>query len=128
MDKAEIRRNRLKDWFSERTLPAKEKSYLSQLITGRASFGEKAARRIESQYGMPNNHLDTPYSDEIEGTRYISLRRSPPKKLEVQQQEIIDCLQWMPSSEIESLIEELKKKKEYYENIVNEILAKQQKK
>ncbi|MGK3404165.1 hypothetical protein ACSLNT_28620, partial [Escherichia coli] len=45
MQKKEIRRLRLKEWFKDKTLPPKEKSYLSQLMSGRASFGEKAARR-----------------------------------------------------------------------------------
>lgn len=52
------RRARLKEWFADKTLPTKEKSYLSQLMGGKASFGEKAARRIESTYGMPVGFLD----------------------------------------------------------------------
>lgn len=55
-----IRRARLKQWFANRTLPEKEKSYLSQLIGGKTSFGEKAARRLEKDYGMPDGHLDRP--------------------------------------------------------------------
>lgn len=54
----ENRRERLKEWFAGKSLPAKEKSYLSQLMTGKASFGEKAARRIEGTYGMPPGYLD----------------------------------------------------------------------
>lgn len=54
----ENRRERLKEWFAGKSLPAKEKSYLSQLMTGKASFGEKAARRIECTYGMPPGYLD----------------------------------------------------------------------
>lgn len=53
METREIRRLRLKEWFKDRTLPPKEKSYLSQLMSGKATFGEKAARRIEQTYGMP---------------------------------------------------------------------------
>ncbi len=59
MDKPSIRRENLKAWFSDRTLPEKEKSYLSQLMGGVASFGEKAARRLERDYGMPQDWLDT---------------------------------------------------------------------
>lgn len=58
MDIIEIRRARLRDWFADRTLPAREKSYISQLIHGKASFGEKAARRLEADYGMPRLYLD----------------------------------------------------------------------
>lgn len=60
------RRERLKAWFANRTLPEKEKSYLSQLIGGKASFGEKAARRLESTYGMPVKYLDTPLDEAVE--------------------------------------------------------------
>lgn len=63
MDTKEIRRKRLAEWFSSRTLPEKEKSYLSQLINGKSSFGERAARRIERDYGMPAGYLDS----ELEG-------------------------------------------------------------
>ncbi|HDL7604526.1 TPA: helix-turn-helix transcriptional regulator [Yersinia enterocolitica] len=63
MDIKDIRRKRLKDWFAGKALPEKEKSYLSQLITGRStSFGERAARRLEKDYGMPIGHLDLPIS------------------------------------------------------------------
>jgi phage repressor protein C with HTH and peptisase S24 domain len=58
MDKATIRRLQLRAWFEHRTLPEKEKSYLSQLINGKSSFGEKAARRIELDYGMNPGYLD----------------------------------------------------------------------
>lgn len=60
----EIRRLRLKEWFKDKTLPPKEKSYLSQLMSGRASFGEKAARRIEQTYGMPEGYLDAEYAEQ----------------------------------------------------------------
>lgn len=65
MEIAEIRRARLAAWFKNRTLPADEKSYLSQLITGKtSSFGEKAARRLEKTYEMPPGYLDTPPDEE----------------------------------------------------------------
>lgn len=57
---SDIRRARLKEWFADRTLPEKEKSYMSQLLSGAASFGEKAARRIEGEYGMTDGYLDRP--------------------------------------------------------------------
>lgn len=63
METADIRRARLKEWFSNKTLPEKEKSYLSQLMGGKASFGEKAARRLERDYRMPLKYLDTPLDD-----------------------------------------------------------------
>lgn len=60
MDIVDTRRARLRLWFTNRTLPASEKSYLSQLMTGRASFGERAARRLERDYGMDPGYLDSP--------------------------------------------------------------------
>lgn len=58
MNTTENRRERLRAWFADKTLPANEKSYLSQLMTGKASFGERAARRLETTYGMPAGFLD----------------------------------------------------------------------
>lgn len=55
---SDTRRLRLKEWFADRAFPEKEKSYLSQLISGKASFGEKAARRLEKDYGMGDEYLD----------------------------------------------------------------------
>jgi len=58
MEDQQIRRERLKEWFENNPIPEKEKSYISQLINGKASFGEKAARRLEKTYKMPPKHLD----------------------------------------------------------------------
>lgn len=55
----EIRARNLRQWFSGKTVPQKEKSYISQLMNGKASFGEKSARRLEQDYGMPLYYLDT---------------------------------------------------------------------
>ena len=52
MEIKDYRRLNLKKWFSTRAIPPEEKSYLSQLMTGRGSFGERAARRLEQTYGM----------------------------------------------------------------------------
>lgn len=54
----ELRAKNLKLWFSGKTVPPKEKSYISQLMNGRVSFGEKSARRLENDYGMPEFYLD----------------------------------------------------------------------
>ncbi|EPB4339424.1 hypothetical protein QNZ44_003481 [Enterobacter kobei] len=75
MDTKEIRRKRLAAWFSSRTLPEKEKSYLSQLINGKASFGERAARRIERDYGMAPGYLDEePMGEDIRSPRPFDAR------------------------------------------------------
>lgn len=69
---ADLRRKKLKDWFDLNPIPATEKSYISQLIHGKASFGEKAARRLEITYNMPINYLD----DSISGVE-IDLENNP---------------------------------------------------
>ncbi|MDW1048814.1 S24 family peptidase [Mannheimia haemolytica] len=60
----EIRRKKLTEWFNTRDIPEKEKSYISQLKSGKSSFGERAARRLENEYGMPSFYLD--YDEETE--------------------------------------------------------------
>lgn len=58
-----IRRDNLKKWFSDKVVPEKDRSYVSQLISGKTpSFGEKAARRLEMENNMPTFYLDTPQS------------------------------------------------------------------
>ena len=74
MEIKETRRARLKEWFSSRSIPSKEKSYLSQLMGGTGSFGERAARRLEKTYGMDNGYLDdTATRDPVE----INLENNP---------------------------------------------------
>lgn len=85
MNTTEIRRARLKQWFERRAIPEDEKSYLSQLKNGRASFGEKAARRLEKTYGMPAKYLDTPLDLEAQespehGDMFEAWRDMPPKR------------------------------------------------
>lgn len=58
MEISDVRRDRLRAWYSSRSIPEREKSYISQLLSGKSSFGEKAARRLEKQYGMPHLYLD----------------------------------------------------------------------
>jgi len=64
------RRKRLKEWFSERQYPEAEKSYLSQLVSGKASFGEKSARRLEKLLGMSQGHLDSGVADPMKNTKH----------------------------------------------------------
>lgn len=85
MDKAEhpqvermaIRRERLKEWFANQTLPRKEKSTLSQLILGKEVFGPRVARRLERDYGMPRGYLDGVDTVEMQsfGDRVRTLRK-----------------------------------------------------
>ncbi len=73
MDIAEIRRSRLRTWFANRAIPPSEKSYLSQLMTGKASFGERAARRLERDYGMGYGFLDQRPAEEPDQELKVSV-------------------------------------------------------
>jgi hypothetical protein len=66
MDKneaAKTRRMQLAVWFEAHSIPESEKSYISQLLNGKTSFGEKAARRLERDYGMGEGYLDARQPD-----------------------------------------------------------------
>ena len=58
MELGVIRREKLKEWFADQTLPRKEKSQLSQLMLGNEVFGPRVARRLERDYRMPRGYLD----------------------------------------------------------------------
>lgn len=57
MDIQDIRRGNLLAWLKTHSVPQKEKSLFSQLKGG-ASFGERLARRLESDYAMGEGFLD----------------------------------------------------------------------
>ena len=73
MDITETRRAQLRKWFENRSIPSKEKSYLSQLMSGKASFGEKAARRLEQAYGMDEFYLDSDNASNVENFHPVTL-------------------------------------------------------
>lgn len=57
MDITEIRRENLRRWIAEHGTPVKERSLFSQLKAN-GSFGERVARRLESEYRMGDGYLD----------------------------------------------------------------------
>lgn len=59
MNITDTRRANLTRWAEKNGVPKKEKSLFSQL-KGDGSFGEKVARRLESEYKMGAGFLDTP--------------------------------------------------------------------
>ena len=77
MELMAIRREKLKEWFANQTLPRKEKSTLSQLMRGNEVFGSRIARRLERDYGMPRGHLDGIDTTEMQsfGDRIRTLRK-----------------------------------------------------
>lgn len=64
MDITQTRRKQLTRWFQDKPLPVAEKSYIFQLINGKSSFGERAARRLEKEYAMPAYYLDNQEHDQ----------------------------------------------------------------
>lgn len=116
-----IRQLRLKEWFTNRTLPEKEKSYLSQLINGKASFGEKAARRLERDYHMPDGFLDMDISgseNDVSGTMELTHR----------QKILLELFEGLPDSEADELLKTLEEKKRHYDQLLEELLHKRNQK
>ncbi|CAI1514849.1 transcriptional repressor DicA [Serratia quinivorans] len=114
MDIREIRRQRLKEWFSDKPLPKREMSYISQLINGKSSFGEKAASRIENEYGMPSGYLSQPY-DGQEETPSISISGKQEEKL-------LSLFRELPDSEKEHMVKLFEEKVSEFNRLFDELL------
>lgn len=112
MDMKDVRRQRLREWFTDRSIPEKEKSYLSQLINGKASFGERAARRLEVAYGMPVNYLDRSSDDE----------KSLGRQLDSRQEKLLELFDRLPESEKDQHIRTLADVVEGYDRLFKELL------
>ena len=117
MDIKEIRRLRLRDWFSDKTLPEREKSYLSQLINGKGSFGERAARRIEADYGMPSGHLDRNYEVGSHGEPL-----APEVVLDEQERKLISLFRELPASEKNAMIALFTSKHQEFNRLFDELI------
>lgn len=63
MDIQDTRRANLAEWLKTHSVPRQEKSLFSQLKKETTSFGEKVARRLESDYGMAVGYLDRATED-----------------------------------------------------------------
>jgi len=74
MTASEVRLKKLEKWFEGKPIPVKDRSFISQLRGG-ATFGERAARRIEKDYGMPAFYLDT--DEEFEALIVSSIANAP---------------------------------------------------
>lgn len=63
----ETRRQNLRLWFEHRTTPEKDRSLISQLKSGngKQAFGERVARRLERENGMPTYYLDNPNNNGV---------------------------------------------------------------
>ncbi|EGY28714.1 putative repressor protein [Candidatus Regiella insecticola 5.15] len=116
MEIKEIRRQRLKEWFKNRFLPGREKSYFSQLITGKAAFGERAARRIERSYGMQTGSLDVPIDP------HPSM--NTPVILSQQQKMLLELFDGLPKTEQKKFLQEIADKKNEVDQLFQEMIEK----
>ncbi|ELQ9311801.1 hypothetical protein R3D73_004828 [Serratia marcescens] len=114
MDIREIRRQRLKEWFSDKPLPKREMSYISQLINGKSSFGEKAATRLESDYGMPPGYLSQPFNDD-DDSPLIAVSNKQEEKL-------IKLFRELPDSEKEHMVALFESKVKEFNKLFDELL------
>lgn len=111
----DIRRERLRAWFANRTLPPREKSYLSQLMGGKSSFGEKAARRLEQTYGMPPMYIDTP----ADGTTPAQ----PLPAFTPDQLMIATVWPHLPQEKKDELLEQMASDRERYKALLDALLT-----
>ncbi|MDD6911279.1 S24 family peptidase [Actinobacillus minor] len=65
----DTRRHNLELWFKrpDQRIRPKDKSYISQLLNGKTTFGERAARRLEEDYDMPEGALDVNHGEDSTG-------------------------------------------------------------
>ncbi|CAB3681078.1 S24 family peptidase [Achromobacter kerstersii] len=68
----EIRRANLRAWVQQNGAPSKEKSYFSQVLSGTAPIGERAARRLERDYRMGEGFLDTTQHGDTKATPEVA--------------------------------------------------------
>lgn len=115
MTTAEIRRRRLKAWFADKALPEKEKSYLSQLINGKSSFGERAARRIEHDYNMPSGYLDVDDDHPDKAQNELVLTADETK--------LIKFFRGFPDSAKREMLIEFESKFDKFNELFKELLA-----
>lgn len=111
-----IRQQRLREWFSDRPIPREESSYISQLMTGRTTFGPRAARRLEKDYGMPAGHLDEPYPEEP--------KPGFSRDFDFRQLKLLELADKLPDSEVDDIIKIMEEKAKEYELRLKEYLIK----
>ncbi|MFW7225364.1 MULTISPECIES: hypothetical protein [unclassified Serratia (in: enterobacteria)] len=114
MDIRETRRLRLKEWFADKPLPKHEISYISQLINGKSSFGERAAARIEKDYGMPSGYLSKPTDVNENSTGMIASNE--------QEERLLTLFRELPDSEKEHMVNLFHEKVNEYNKLFDELL------
>ena len=86
------RRARLNEWFADKPIPAKEKSYLSQIMSGKTTIGERAARRLEKTYRMEPGFLDRAL-DASEPVKYLAMQELAPYNSDYRAVPVISFIQ-----------------------------------
>lgn len=102
MEASDIRRERLRNWIAEQfdgriaslcryyDLPPSMASYISQLLSGTRSFGERAARNLERKCRRPVGWLDAADEDHGQGLPInYDLKRCA--RLPVEDRELIEA-------------------------------------
>ncbi|WP_336284189.1 hypothetical protein [Citrobacter arsenatis] len=129
MEIKDIRQQRLKEWFADKKLPPKDASFISQVIGGKF-IGERAARRLENDHGMPAFYLDTPFGEEVSsaenqtgGSKSVMISGS-----DLRLKKAIELLDTLPDDEAELLLNEFLMKVEsrvaYYDEKFREYVEK----
>lgn len=120
MDIKEIRRLRLKQWFTDRPIPTKEKSYFSQVLSGKVGIGERAARRIETDYEIPDGYLDIAFTED----ELLEPEKPQITVLTTRQKQVLELLDALPDDEVDEFIDKMKERKRYYDKRLLELFNK----
>ncbi|ECG8260404.1 hypothetical protein EOQ21_17880 [Salmonella bongori serovar 48:i:-] len=125
----DIRQKRLKEWFADKKLPPKDASFISQVIGGKF-IGEKAARRLENDHGMPTLYLDTPYDGESAAlvSTGVTAEEQGASRYEARLEQALALLDSLPDTESDEFLNDflakLRKRNEYYEERFREYVKK----
>ncbi|MGQ3662098.1 hypothetical protein [Citrobacter braakii] len=126
MELVDIRRTRLKEWFGDKKLPPKDASFISQVIGGKF-IGEKAARRLEKDHGIPEFYLDMPFDTEPPNTDAVYQDKARGA-LQTRLRYIQEILETLPDDDVKALLDEFQdkvdEKNKYYEQRVKEYIRK----
>ncbi|EHM3440605.1 hypothetical protein K2B09_003070 [Salmonella enterica subsp. enterica] len=125
----DIRQKRLKEWFADKKLPPKDASFISQVIGGKF-IGERAARRLENDHGMPALYLDTPYDGENAAlvSADVAVEDMGVSRYETRLKQALLILESLPDTESDEFLNDflakLRKRNEYYEERFREYIKK----
>ncbi|EIX6431223.1 hypothetical protein MKU92_000040 [Salmonella enterica] len=129
MEMKDIRQKRLKEWFADKKLPPKDASFISQVIGGKF-IGERAARRLENDHGMPALYLDTPYDGENAAlvSADVAVEDMGVSRYETRLKQALLILESLPDTESDEFLNDflakLRKRNEYYEERFREYIKK----